>query len=132
MRSYATPSWDQTLPANTRFVVLSNFNDQAVLDRETGLVWERTQQVPTNTLTGTEALEECALVATGGRSGWRLSTIAELTSLFDPTVPSPSLALPAGNPFMGVTTNAEFWSTTLRSLPGATLPRGTRSTIAFT
>jgi hypothetical protein len=44
---YATPSWDQTMactaPAScSRFVVLSNFNGEAVLDRETGLVWERT------------------------------------------------------------------------------------------
>jgi hypothetical protein len=30
---YATPSWDQTLPANTRFVVLSNFANAAMLDR---------------------------------------------------------------------------------------------------
>jgi hypothetical protein len=39
---YATPSWDQTLPAATRFVVLSNMNAEAVLDRETGLVWRKT------------------------------------------------------------------------------------------
>src|SRR5262249_23927325 len=45
-RYYATPSWDQTLPASTRFIVLSNFNSQAVLDRETGLVWERTPLKP--------------------------------------------------------------------------------------
>ncbi len=38
---YATPSWDQTLPSNTRFIVLSNMNSEAVLDRETGLVWQR-------------------------------------------------------------------------------------------
>ena len=38
---YATPSWDQQLPAATRFIVLSNWNSAAVLDRETGLVWER-------------------------------------------------------------------------------------------
>src|SRR5215813_14310693 len=38
---YAEPSWDQTLPASTRFIVLSNFNSEAVLDRETGLVWQR-------------------------------------------------------------------------------------------
>src|SRR5262247_1142304 len=38
---YATPSWDQSLLPSTRFIVLSNFNNEAVLDRETGLVWER-------------------------------------------------------------------------------------------
>ena len=38
---YAWPSWDQTLPSSTRFIVWANFNSQAVLDRETGLVWER-------------------------------------------------------------------------------------------
>src|SRR5262249_15328144 len=37
---YAEPSWDQMLPASTRFIVLSNFNSEAVLDRETGLVWQ--------------------------------------------------------------------------------------------
>jgi len=35
---YATPSWDQTMPAATRFIVLSNMASEAVLDRETGLV----------------------------------------------------------------------------------------------
>lgn len=38
---YPTPSWDQTLPASTRFTVLSNFAGAAVLDRNTGLVWEK-------------------------------------------------------------------------------------------
>ena len=38
---YAEPSWDQKLPASTRFVVLSDWNSEAVLDRNTGLVWEK-------------------------------------------------------------------------------------------
>src|SRR5262249_41951206 len=42
---YASPSWDQTLACSAlancpRFVVLANMNNDAVLDRETGLVWE--------------------------------------------------------------------------------------------
>ena len=31
-------NWDQKLPASQRFVVLAAFNNQAVLDKETGLV----------------------------------------------------------------------------------------------
>ena len=53
---YATPSWDQQLPASTRFVVLSNWIDAAhpsggaaVLDRETGLVWEQSPTAPPTT-----------------------------------------------------------------------------------
>jgi hypothetical protein len=48
----ATPAWDQKLQCDTlttcpRFVVLSNWNSEAALDRETGLVWERS---PSTTL----------------------------------------------------------------------------------
>jgi hypothetical protein len=31
---YANPSWDQQLPDATRFIVLLNWNSEAVLDRE--------------------------------------------------------------------------------------------------
>jgi hypothetical protein len=34
-------AWDQTLSPNLRFVILTNFHSDAVLDRETGLVWAR-------------------------------------------------------------------------------------------
>ena len=50
---YATPSWDQKIQCDAqatcpRFVVLSNWNSEAVLDRETGLVWEKSPTaVPT-------------------------------------------------------------------------------------
>src|SRR5262245_42329601 len=37
----APPAWSQTLAPNVRFVILSNFNKDAVLDRETGLIWSR-------------------------------------------------------------------------------------------
>lgn len=41
---YALPSWDQKIAAATRFVVLTNWSSQAVLDKETGLVWMRSPQ----------------------------------------------------------------------------------------
>src|SRR5713101_5028569 len=84
---YATPSWDQTLacptPAKcTRFTVLTNFSSAAVLDRETGLVWE--QSPATTTHTWSAARSQCADRTVGGRKGWRLPSVHELASLVDP------------------------------------------------
>ena len=96
---YATPSWDQTLPATTRFVVLSNFNSDAFLDRNTGLVWTAKplqQLFPPNVLSGT-----CETFSVGNQFGWRLPFFHELTTLFSGNynldVPSSILTpLPAG------------------------------------
>jgi Protein of unknown function (DUF1566) len=111
---YATPSWDQTLPSSTRFIVLSNFNDAAVLDRETGLVWEKTLEV--TTLSWSEAQNACISKNVGGRGGWKLPSIQELRSLMDPTVPFPGPALPAGHPFIGVQSSdsepTPYWTST--------------------
>ncbi|RCW71604.1 DUF1566 domain-containing protein [Pseudorhodoferax soli] len=112
---YAMPSWDQTLPAASRFIVLSNFASQAVLDRETGLVWERTPSTdrfdqtlpPTLVFGGIHAEEHCLDLRTGGRMGWRLPSAAELASLIDPTRSAP--ALPAGHPF-DIGTSQSFWT----------------------
>jgi len=113
---YATPSWDQTLPASTRFVVLSNFNSQAVLDRETGLVWQRS---PTNfNLQFFDASSYCLEAVTGGRLGWRLPTVDEIHTLFDPAASLANPPLPPGHPFTGVPTPVNegefvpFWSAT--------------------
>jgi hypothetical protein len=107
---YATPSWDQTLPVATRFVVLSNMNSEAVLDRETGLVWQRS--LPTNAITVpfVQAVGTCIEANIGGRFGWRLPTIHELRSLIDPT----SKNLPVGHPFLNVITSSfsRYWSAT--------------------
>jgi hypothetical protein len=116
---YATPSWDQTLPASTRFIVLSNFNNDAVLDRETGLVWQRspsTQQVYSNAIGG------CATANTGGRQGWRVPHLSEFESLVDATVASHPM-FPAGHPFTGFPTSSGagalvFWTDT--AVPGQT------------
>jgi Protein of unknown function (DUF1566) len=96
---YATPSWDQTLPSSTRFIVLSNMNSEAVLDRETGLVWQRTPLGGDNDRRD-DAVTNCALAPTGGRQGWRLPRVDELMSLADPSnskLGEPHL--PAGHPF---------------------------------
>jgi len=108
---YATPSWDQTLPASTRFIVLSNMNSEAVLDRETGLVWQRTPK--SGTVTWAEAVFDCANnVGTGGRYGWRLPSIHELASLVNPAG-----GIAAGSPFLNVAQgDAAYWSTT--AFPG--------------
>jgi len=95
---YAMPSWDQTIACTSlascpRFIVLSNFANQAVLDRETGLVWERSPSVDlVNAISNS-----CGFRVVGNRQGWRLPTTAELRSLVDPTQTNP--ALPPGHPF---------------------------------
>jgi hypothetical protein len=105
---YAPPSWDQTLPASTRFIVLSNFNSQAVLDRETGLVWEKSPSTATYSW-GTASVI-CVELALGGRAGWRLPTIQELLSLLDRSVPFPGPTLPSGHPF--TVQSSGYWSAT--------------------
>ena len=108
---YATPSWDQKLQCDTlatcpRFIVLANWNSAAVLDRETGLVWEK---VPSKD--GQDwrfASSHCVFLDLGGRQGWRLPTIQELLSLVDRT--QSNLGLPPGHPF---TVQSDFyWSAT--------------------
>jgi hypothetical protein len=110
---YATPSWDQTLPASTRFVVLSNMNGEAVLDRETGLVWARSPEASPES--HSTALFVCVGKTLGGRRGWRLPSVHELGSLVDPSVPQPGPTLPAGHPFQNVQ-SATHWSATTSTI----------------
>jgi hypothetical protein len=97
---YAVPSWDQTLPTAQRFIVLANMGNAAVLDRETGLVWERSPS--TTERSWLNALEHCIALNVGGRMGWRLPTIHEVASLIDLSVPLPGPRLPVGHPFTNV------------------------------
>src|SRR5215216_6180394 len=78
---YAYPAWDQTLACPTlsncpRFVVLANMNSEAVLDRETGLVWQRTPRAGYRD--HESAVQLCAQEKTGARFGWRLPSMHEL------------------------------------------------------
>ena len=94
------PSWNQTLPAATRFIVLTNMNSEAVLDRETGLVWEKEPGVSARDWRVSST--HCTLLSLGGRKGWRLPTIQDLASLIDPAVAFPGPVLPSGHPFIGI------------------------------
>jgi hypothetical protein len=126
---YANPSWDQKLQCDTistcpRFIVLANWNNEAVLDRETGLVWEKT--VDATNRDENEGTVYCANKVVGGRKGWRLPALHELTSLVDTTRSFP--ALPAGHPFAGQLTGAHWSSTIDKSQTlsdGTTVPLGT-------
>jgi hypothetical protein len=102
---YATPSWDQQIPAAQRFIVLSNWGNNAVLDRETGLVWE--QDPETGGKPWDLAIKGCRFLPNviQTRIGWRLPSIEELSSL----VVSNGL-LPQPNPFAGIGNSDIFWS----------------------
>jgi len=123
---YAMPSWDQSLTASMRFIILTNFNSEAVLDRETGLVWERTPHTgtivagqPPGTFADYAAVD-CMTRKIGGRFGWRLPSMQEFYSLVDGT--QTPLALPAGHPFVGITGGIfnSFWSATVSRLGDGT------------
>jgi hypothetical protein len=91
---YALPAWDMTLPSATRFIVLSNMASEAVLDRETGLVWRRQ---PWEVGDWLDAVFACRGDSIAGRKGWRLPAIEELLTLIDASQSNP--ALPSGHPF---------------------------------
>lgn len=115
-------SWSRNLPANdgavgpsppagcnsTRFQCVLNNN--AVLDRETGLVW--TRSAVATFATDSWGLQPGVCLGyntypTGVR-GWRLPTAEEMLSLTDPATSAP--ALPVGHPFIDLQT--EYWTAT--------------------
>jgi hypothetical protein len=107
------PTWSQKLQCDTtacpRFEIV--MDGEAVLDKETGLVWQRT---PNNyDLTWYSAQWSCWASLTGRRSGWRLPTIQELESLMDYSKPfweSCWSHLPCGHPFVNL--RGFYWSST--------------------
>ncbi len=108
-----TLRWDQALPAAQRFVILAAFNSDAVLDKNTGLVWEKSPA--TTTHTWSDARSQCANKNVGGQKGWRLSSFAELSSLVDPSVAAPGPTLPPGHPFLNVQSDG-YWSATTNAV----------------
>ncbi len=109
--SEVSQPWDQVLPASERFKLV--MGGTAVLDKETGLVWEKSPSPTPIGTSGTawyEASLYCLNLATGGHKGWRLPAAEELASLVDTTVSGP-LYLPNGHPFSNVQSYYYFTST---------------------
>jgi hypothetical protein len=103
----ALKAWDrQIAKGNQRFAVLASFGGDAVLDKETQLVWARE---PFGATIWFNARQLCAEATIGGRMGWRLPSLHELTSLLDPAESSPALS--EGHPFTDVSSSIHWTST---------------------
>jgi hypothetical protein len=109
--TFLPPSWHGALTAagadscaTQRFDCV--LGDQAVLDHETGLVWERDAASATGEWEA--AFDACAkLELPGGRNGWRLPKVSELSSLRD----NDAQNLPPGHPFQNVA-DIPYWTIT--------------------
>jgi Protein of unknown function (DUF1566) len=74
-------NWDRNFSGAERYTILAEFDNEAVRDNNTCLVWER---YPTEAgMIWTFALNRCAQLQIGDTRGWRLPSLAELTSLQD-------------------------------------------------
>lgn len=102
-------AWSRTLPCETpetceRFELV--MGNAAVLDKETGLVWEQAPDTTTHIWednvfgVDSDARRVCLHRGTGGRMGWRLPSIYELMSLRIPDnlVADPDLPIGPGGP----------------------------------
>ena len=93
----------QILAASERFELV--FDGKAVLDKQTGLIWERSPD--TTKRTYTSACDCCSTKEVAGRKGWRLPTIEELGGIVDTSHGPPTL--PSGHPFNNVQSDY-YWS----------------------
>jgi|GEM_PF-1121865 len=96
------PTWDQKFQCDEiacpRFEVVlegNMFEGKAVLDKETGLVWQWSPSK--DRVSWDYAKTFCLQASTGNRFGWRLPTVEEFRSLLIPGQYNPSL--PVGHPF---------------------------------
>ncbi len=107
-------AWDKVIPyANSRFELVmptaENPEGEAVLDRETCLVWERSPDM-TALWSWAEAVEHCLNRRVGDRLGWHLPTVDQLASLVDSTQSNPPLT--SGHPFLFSYPPFWYWTST--------------------
>ena len=110
-------TWRRHRP-NPRFAIynsgtLGDANDDLVLDKETGLVWERSPMVRTGSSAPATpwkgAITRCLTLTEGNRRGFRLATIEELAGLLEMGTAD---FLPSGHPFLNVSLILPYWSST--------------------
>lgn len=99
--------WHNTYPSSQRFEILAAFNYDAVLDKTTGLVWEKAPQ--TEMMTYNEARHICARRVAGEQKGWRLPSPIELRSLVGPIRGLSRPHLPPNHPFLNVQATS-YWA----------------------
>ena len=101
------PTWSRILPAAERFELV--MGDEAVLDKETGLVWAQNANLYNGTRDWQQAINYCRNLSIADRKGWRLPTVEELSSLIETGHGNP--AIPYGHPFSNVV-GSMYWSST--------------------
>jgi hypothetical protein len=102
--------WAKNLPRDTRFTVLTEINNEAVRDKNTGLVWEVSPAG--GFFDWARAISHCATREVGGRKGWSLPMREQLASLVDTNSVlciGGGLCLPDGHPFQNLQ-SASYWS----------------------
>ena len=104
--SHIKPDATPQLVSATRFVVLSDWASEAVLDRETGLVWEKSPAK--DSMDWAAAQEHCLNRTAATRKGWRIPSVHELASLVDPSIAPPGPTLRDGHPFTNVQAS-RYW-----------------------
>ncbi len=106
MPAHIKPDATPQLVSATRFVVLSDWANEAVLDRETGLVWEKSPAK--DSMDWAAAQEHCLNRTAATRKGWRIPSVHELASLVDPSIAPPGPTLRDGHPFTNVQAS-RYW-----------------------
>lgn len=89
-----------------RFKILEEFDNEAVLDTKTGLIWEKTPDADPHYWM--IAVDFCMSRTHGGQFGWRLPTVNELSTLMDTNNYN---RLPFNHPFE-VDTDMRYWTQT--------------------
>ena len=110
---------------NVRFAIYNpggttNPADDLVWDKETGLIWPRNANLNGAPMIWLDANTTCRTLVLANRTGWRLPTVEELSSLVDHSAANP--ALPKGHPFVSVQAGTgvqAYWTSTNHENPDA-------------